>query len=123
MNSKQDDAPVRAVELQSSALAPAKQHSFTGGHPQADKESVASLSLLLLSLLIITRTVLTSSGEILFLAGAATLRSQKDFIYPLLVFTELPCDWGGRQGKPAKGRYPASLVAPPDVRHIGFGCV
>ena len=63
---------------------------------------MASLSLLLLSLLIITLTVLTSVGEILFLAGAATLLLQKDFIYPLFVFTELPCEWDGGQVKPDK---------------------
>lgn len=113
-----------SCKAQSSALAPAKQCSFTGGHPQTDKETVASLSLLWLSLLIITPTVLTSVGEILFLAGAATLLSQKDFIYPLFVFTELPCEWGGGQGQPDKDE---TSTLPRSAawceRHIRFGCV
>ena len=111
-------------KAQSSTLAPAKQHSFTGGHPQTDKKTVASLSLLLLSLLIITLTVLTSVGEILFLAGAATLLLQKDFIYPLFVFTELPCEWCGGQGKPDKEEISTlSHSTAWCERHTRFACV
>lgn len=105
------------------AQSSTKQRSFTGGHPQTDKETLASLSLLWLSLLIIPLTVL-SVGEILFLAGAATLLSQKDFIYLQFVSTELPHAWGGRQGKPDREEISTlSRSAAWCERHVRFGCL
>lgn len=102
-------------KVQSITLPWGNQHSFTGEHPQTDKEFVASLSLLLLSLVIITQSLLMRIGEVLLCAGAATLLS--DFIYPL--FSQ-NCSVKGVVGKGrwAVRRYPPSLRAPPDVRHI-----
>lgn len=83
-------------KVQSSTLAPGKQHSFTGEHLQTDKESAASFSVLLLSLVVTIHTVLMRIGDVLLHAGIATLLS--DLIYSLFVFPELFCEGGGGQG-------------------------
>lgn len=90
-----------------------RKATFLHRWASTDRQGIRGfLSPLLLSLVIITHTVLVRIGAVL-LAGAATLLS--DFICPLFVFPELSC---GRGHQGTERRYPPSLRALPDVRHI-----